>query len=119
MSNVSKLKELEQRIGKLRSEQVETLAAYRQALARHMTDITAEIASLTVQAAPTAPEFGLTDREKMIVRCLIHGVTTGEAIGKALGISERTVRTHLANIYQKTRINNKTELAVRFKEWWS
>lgn len=119
MSNVSKLKELERRIGELRSEQVELLASYRQALARHMTDITAEIASLTVAAKPEAPDFGLTEREKMVIRCLIHGIVRGDAIGEALGISERTVRTHLTNIYQKTRIPNKAELAVRFKEWWS
>ena len=53
---------------------------------------------------------GLTDRELEDLRHLGRGATN-KAIAQALGISPRTVTTHLSNIYQKLAISSRGELA--------
>lgn len=59
----------------------------------------------------SAPGEGvLTSRELEIAR-LVAGRKSNKAIGKALGISPRTVSTHLSNIYQKLGISSRGELA--------
>jgi DNA-binding CsgD family transcriptional regulator len=42
---------------------------------------------------------------------LVEERKSNKAIAKALGISPRTVSTHLSNIYQKIGINSRGELA--------
>jgi two-component system nitrate/nitrite response regulator NarL len=54
----------------------------------------------------------LTEREVEIVR-LVSEHMSNKAIGKALGISPRTVGTHLSNIYGKLEIASRAELAAR------
>jgi DNA-binding CsgD family transcriptional regulator len=51
----------------------------------------------------------LTGRELEIIR-LAAALKSNKAIGKALGISPRTVSTHLSNIYKKLGIDSKTDL---------
>lgn len=57
---------------------------------------------------------GLTAREMEIAR-LVARRRSNKAIGKELGISPRTVSTHLSNIFQKLDLTSRTELgdAVR------
>jgi DNA-binding CsgD family transcriptional regulator len=52
----------------------------------------------------------LTDREHDIVRLVASGASN-KAIAKELGISPRTVTTHLSNVYRKLEINSRGELA--------
>ena len=60
---------------------------------------------------PSGPGVeGLTGRELEIVR-LIAVRRSNKAIAQALGISPRTVTTHLSNIYQKLAITSRGELA--------
>jgi DNA-binding CsgD family transcriptional regulator/tetratricopeptide (TPR) repeat protein len=60
---------------------------------------------------PSGPGVeGLTSREVEIIR-LIATRRSNKAIGSALGISPRTVTTHLSNIYQKLEISSRGELA--------
>jgi DNA-binding CsgD family transcriptional regulator/tetratricopeptide (TPR) repeat protein len=54
----------------------------------------------------------LTEREVEIVR-LVSEHMTNKAIGKALGISPRTVGTHMSNIFGKLEIASRAELASR------
>ena len=49
---------------------------------------------------PSAHENGLTERELEIVRLVASGYKNKE-VGSSLAISERTVKTHLTNIFQK------------------
>lgn len=55
------------------------------------------------------PETGeapqLTDRELAVLQLLV-AEETAEAIGQALGISERTVRSHLTSIYGKLGVKS-------------
>lgn len=57
----------------------------------------------------TALEFHLTPREVEIVRMISTGMLYKQVAIK-LGISERTVRGHLLNIYRRTGLQNNTML---------
>ncbi len=50
----------------------------------------------------------LTDREVEVLRLAAKG-QTNKAIGRELGISDRTVQGHLANIYGKLGVSSRTE----------
>lgn len=53
---------------------------------------------------------GLTERETEVARLTVHRLTN-EEIGQQLGISARTVSTHLSKIYRKLDIGSRGELA--------
>jgi DNA-binding NarL/FixJ family response regulator len=55
--------------------------------------------------------FNLTRRELQIVQTLTEGLTNKE-IATAFGISEYTVKHHLAKIYDKLGVYNRLELAT-------
>jgi two-component system, NarL family, response regulator LiaR len=54
----------------------------------------------------------LTDRELQILTLTGKGLTN-KAIGVQLGISDRTVQNHLANIFQKLNSESRTEAVMR------
>lgn len=61
--------------------------------------------------APAAAGAGaLTARELDVVRGVVAR-KSNKAIGRELGISPRTVGTHLANVYQKLEVTSRGELA--------
>jgi DNA-binding CsgD family transcriptional regulator/tetratricopeptide (TPR) repeat protein len=57
----------------------------------------------------------LTDRESDIAR-LVAERKSNKEIAVALGISARTVTTHVANIFSKLGVNSRGELADRMRE---
>jgi predicted ATPase/DNA-binding CsgD family transcriptional regulator len=65
--------------------------------------------------APTAGVGGLTGREVDIAR-LVSERKSNKEIGAALGISARTVSTHLSNIFGKLSVASRGELADRIRE---
>lgn len=52
--------------------------------------------------------YDLTPREEEVARALIDGLTNKE-IALELGISQRTVRYHLSNLYDKLGVNSRPE----------
>lgn len=54
----------------------------------------------------------LSGREREI-SVLVAREFTNEQIGEKLDISELTVKTHLRNIYSKTDIHDRANLAIR------
>jgi len=54
----------------------------------------------------------LSNREREVSGLVSRGFTN-EEIGDRLDISEPTVKTHLRNIYSKTGIHNRANLAIR------
>ena len=53
----------------------------------------------------------LTKREVEILRLVAEGLTN-EEIGKRIFISEKTVKTHLTNIFDKLKVNNRFKAAL-------
>jgi two-component system response regulator DegU len=53
----------------------------------------------------------LTEREQEIVKWVIHGMTNKE-IATQLGISDKTVKTHLGNIFSKLKVSRRLELLL-------
>jgi DNA-binding NarL/FixJ family response regulator len=59
-----------------------------------------------------------TDRELEVVRLAGRGLTN-RAIGQELGISDRTVQSHLARVYEKLHVSTRTEAALKaVQEGW-
>jgi len=54
---------------------------------------------------------GLTKRELEILRLVAEGLTN-EEIGKRIFITEKTVKTHLTNIFDKLNVNNRFKAAL-------
>jgi DNA-binding NarL/FixJ family response regulator len=75
-----------------------------------------EIAQAQAQTAQAAPHFdenisALTKREMEILKLVAEGLTN-EEIGKKIFISEKTVKTHLTNIFDKLKVNNRFKAAL-------
>ena len=81
--------------------------AIRTAQAGRMS-IPAEIAAELVRGDQASSSAALTPREGEILRLLVSGARNKE-IAAQLWISERTVKFHLANIYQKLGVTTRTE----------
>ena len=61
-----------------------------------------------------AMKYGISDREKDVLICILDGGTNSEIAGK-LFISENTVKFHIKNILKKTGNTNRAELK---KAWY-
>ncbi len=68
----------------------------------------------TVRRNPAGPAV-LTVREREIVRLVALRLSNKE-IGARLAISARTVGTHLANVFDKTGVRNRTALGDLVRE---
>jgi DNA-binding NarL/FixJ family response regulator len=56
-------------------------------------------------------DYGLTSRELALITRVVAGLSNKD-VGREFSISERTVKHHLTNIYEKLGISNRLELAV-------
>ena len=76
-------------------------------------DEIAQAQSQMPQAAPHLDEniSALTKREMEILKLVAEGLTN-EEIGKKIFISEKTVKTHLTNIFDKLKVNNRFKAAL-------
>jgi two-component system, NarL family, response regulator DegU len=59
----------------------------------------------------SGPMKSLTKREMEILRLVAEGLTN-EEIGKRIFISEKTVKTHLTNVFDKLKVNNRFKAAL-------
>lgn len=67
-----------------------------------------------MQKASSVPErktYGLTPRELEVVTCIVEGCSNKD-IAKQFSISEETVKRHLSNIFDKTGVSTRLELAL-------
>jgi two-component system nitrate/nitrite response regulator NarL len=64
-----------------------------------------------VNAPKLPPQFGLTPRELEIVQGIVAAQTNKE-IAQQLAISEKTVKHHLTNIFDKIGVSSRLELAL-------
>lgn len=56
-------------------------------------------------------EFDLTSRELQVLKLVAAGLDDDE-IGDSLGISRKTVRNHLTNVYAKTGVHSRSEAII-------
>jgi len=60
----------------------------------------------------------LSTREREVLRCVVDGASNDE-IGARLGISSRTVESHLRRLFERMAVASRTELAARaLREGW-
>lgn len=62
-------------------------------------------------SSPSHKLSELTEREATILRLLAQGASNVQ-IADALGVSEKTVRNRLSEIFSKLRLNNRTQAAL-------
>jgi DNA-binding NarL/FixJ family response regulator len=75
--------------------------------------VAAHFATGREQAPPVFPE--LTGREREILDLVARG-TTNAAISQRLFLSQKTVRNHVSNIFNKLRVADRGEAIVRARE---
>lgn len=87
---------------------------------------TAELLDAVRRAAAGGLAFGvrpargvmLSDRERDVIELVVNGASNDE-IGARLGISARTVESHLRRLFDRTEVASRTELASRaLREGW-
>jgi two-component system, NarL family, nitrate/nitrite response regulator NarL len=69
---------------------------------------------LTQNAPPPPPvkkSYGLTPREMEVVGCIVGGCSNRD-IAQQFQLSEETVKRHLSNIFEKTGVSTRLELAL-------
>ncbi len=62
-------------------------------------------------AVPQHKTYGLTPRELDVVGCIVEGCSNRD-IAKRYSLSEETVKRHLSNIFDKTGVSTRLELAL-------
>jgi DNA-binding NarL/FixJ family response regulator len=65
--------------------------------------------TLDIDAKISKLDNPLTKREKEIVSFLVHGLSN-KRISSTLHISEKTVKTHLNNIFKKMKVTSRTQI---------
>ena len=54
----------------------------------------------------------VTARERDVLRCLVQGISSTDDIADELYISQKTVKNHLASIYEKLGVNDRAQAVV-------
>src|ERR1700735_3910552 len=62
-------------------------------------------------STPEKKTYGLTPRELEVVTCIVEGCSNKD-VAKQFAISEETVKRHLSNIFDKTGVSTRLELAL-------
>jgi DNA-binding NarL/FixJ family response regulator len=79
---------------------------------KRVVNLVSALHTLMQQAAvPQRKTYGLTPRELEVVGCIIEGCSNRD-IARQFTISEETVKRHLSNIFDKTVVSTRLELAL-------
>jgi two-component system, NarL family, nitrate/nitrite response regulator NarL len=79
---------------------------------RRVVNLVGALHELMQQAAvPERKTYGLTPRELDVVGCIVEGCSNRD-IAKQFNISEETVKRHLSNVFDKTGVSTRLELAL-------
>ncbi len=66
-----------------------------------------------VRSSPPTARDSLSPQERRVLMQVAEGKTNKE-IGAVLGLSDKTVKTYLYNIFQKLQVTRRTEAAAKF-----
>ena len=79
---------------------------------KRVINLVSALHDLKQQAAvPQRKTYGLTPREMEVVGCIVEGCSNRD-IAKQFTLSEETVKRHLSNIFDKTGVSTRLELAL-------
>ncbi|HEU5350949.1 MAG TPA: response regulator transcription factor [Terracidiphilus sp.] len=79
---------------------------------KRVVNLVSALHELMQQATPPQHKtYGLTPRETEVVGCIVEGCSNRD-IAKQFGLSEETVKRHLSNIFDKTGVSTRLELAL-------
>jgi DNA-binding NarL/FixJ family response regulator len=78
--------------------------------------LTSPLTSPLSSSRPRSDTIPLSERELEVLDLVVGGMTNRAAASR-LGISERTVREHIARIFLKLRVGSRVEAAVIATEW--
>jgi len=79
---------------------------------KRVVNLVSALHTLMQQAAvPQRKTYGLTPRELEVVGCIVEGCSNRD-IAKQFSLSEETVKRHLSNIFDKTGVSTRLELAL-------
>ena len=79
---------------------------------KRVVNLVGALHELMKQAAvPERKTFGLTPREMEVVGCIVEGCSNRD-IAKQFTLSDETVKRHLSNIFDKTGVSTRLELAM-------
>ena len=92
------------------SEPQDVLAALRSA-ASGGVPLDPRVARALLPSADQRPGDGLSSREQQVLRLLQRGLANKQ-IGRALGISERTVKVHVGSIFRRLGVADRTSAAM-------
>ncbi|HIC89548.1 MAG TPA: response regulator transcription factor [Anaerolineae bacterium] len=109
----------------LKTASSEELAQAVRAVYRGQSALSPEVTGKVVAQLTTGRPLGaqhqaepLTNRELEVLQLAARGLTN-RAIGRELGISDRTVQGHLANIYGKLGVSSRTEAVTHaLRQGW-
>ena len=74
--------------------------------------VTGKLLGQLSQPGATKDTHGLSERELQILTYVVKGASNRE-IGKALYISEKTVKNHLSSIFRKLDVEDRTQAALK------
>ena len=79
---------------------------------RRVVNLVGALHDLMQKAAPPVRKtYGLTPRELEVVGCIVEGCSNRD-IAKQFTLSEETVKRHLSNVFDKTGVSTRLELAL-------
>ncbi len=70
-----------------------------------------QLGNVFAAATPADPFPELTPRERSVLEALAAGASTSQ-IADRLGLSDKTVRNHLSNIFTKLRVTDRTQAVI-------
>lgn len=71
-----------------------------------------QLGNVFASGARTDPFPELTPRERSVLEALAGGASTSQ-IAARLGLSDKTVRNHLSNIFTKLRVTDRTQAVLK------
>lgn len=91
-----------------RAEPEDLASAVRQVFSRSLYLAAGEGVTRPMPTPQAADTVGLTRREREILQLVSEGNTNGQ-IARTLWVTEQTVKFHLANIFRKLNVTNRTQ----------
>jgi DNA-binding NarL/FixJ family response regulator len=83
--------------------------------ARGESPIAPRVARTLLRARTERPSAQLSERELDVLRCVAEGLPN-KLIARRLGISEKTVKTHLTHVFEQIGVTDRTQAALWAKD---